>query len=93
VTQWPLLRLKRVSVRFLGEVVMRLSEELEVALSEWERTPEGFEMKTTKGLAKLYKKGKREWFVSVDGKEKSLGKRASFDHAEGYLVSIGAKPK
>lgn len=72
---------------------MRLSEQLRGALTEWKKTPDGYEMSTTKGVAKLFKRGKREWFISVDGKEQSLGKCASFDHAEGYLEEIGAKPR
>ena len=76
---------------------MRLSEELKSALMEWKKTADGYEMMTTKGLAKLFtKKGKRggkKWFIEVDGKETALGRRASFDHAEGVLVSMGAKPK
>lgn len=76
---------------------MRLSEELRDALTEWRKTADGYEVETTKGLAKIFsKKGKRggkKWFIEVDGKEHALGRRGSFDHAEGVLVSIGAKQK
>lgn len=75
---------------------MRLSEELHRSLTEWKKTADGYEMETTKGLAKLFvKKGPRggkKWFISIGGKETSLGRRASFDHAEGVLQDMGAKP-
>jgi len=76
----------------------QLTEAIERApLEEWKKTPDGYEMETTKGLAKIfYKKGKRggkKWFMSLDGKEYAFGRRASFDHAEGVLVKVGARPK
>jgi hypothetical protein len=70
---------------------MSLAAELLMALTEWKKTPKGYEMKTSKGLAKLYKKG-REWVLSIEGDEVRLGRRASFDHAEGALKQRGAKP-
>lgn len=77
---------------------MRLSEELRSALMEWTPVADGgYEMMTTKGLAKIFNRkgprGGKKWFMTVAGKEYSFNRRASFDHAEGVLVSIGAKPK
>jgi hypothetical protein len=70
---------------------MRLSEQLHEALTEWKKTGEGYELKTSMGLAKLYKKGK-QWMLAMGDEEVSLGRRASFDHAEGILKELGAKP-
>jgi len=74
---------------------MRLSEELQGALTEWKKTSDGYEMVTSKGLAKIFsKKGKRggkKWFMSIAGKEYEFGRRASFDHAEDILFKVGAR--
>lgn len=74
---------------------MMLSEQLQAALTEWKKTSDGYEMMTSKGLAKIFsKKGKRggkKWFMSVAGKEYEFGRRASFDHAEGILSKIGVR--
>ena len=74
------------------------SVERGVSLTElWKKPADGYEMMTTKGLVKLYPKkgprGGKKWFILVAGKETNLGRRASFDHAEGVLVDIGARPK
>lgn len=53
----------------------------------WKKTSEGYELKTDKGLAKVYKRGTR-WFVSLGKQEAELGQRASFDHAEGELKKM-----
>lgn len=73
------------------EAEVRLSEQLQEAIG-WKKTATGYEMETTKGKAVLFKRG-REWFISIGGKETSLGKRASFDHAEGVLQDMGARPR
>ena len=72
--------------------------ELKSVLTEWKKTPEGYEMDLKGRTAKLYKKPKKlksgktskvkEWFLSYHGKEYPLGKKASFDHAEGKLKEI-----
>jgi hypothetical protein len=37
-------------------------------------------------LAKLYKNGKKKWFLDYKGKTHPLPRRASFDHAEKILA-------
>ena len=73
---------------------MRLSEQLaEAAEPSWKKTAAGYEMQTSMGLAKLYKKGSgKGWYLSLGDEEVSLGPKASFDHAEGILKEVGAKP-
>lgn len=69
--------------------------ELRAALSEWKKTPDGYEMDLKGRTAKLFRKPKKrgkglakDWYLSYHGKEYPLGKRASFDHAEGKLKEI-----
>lgn len=73
---------------------MKLSKQLtEAARSSWHKTAAGYEMQTSMGLAKLYKKGSgKGWYLSLGDEEVSLGSRASFDHAEGVLKEVGAQP-
>lgn len=55
----------------------------------WKKTADGYEIRTKLGQATLSKKGKK-WILSVGGESVELGRRASFDHAEGILVKLGA---
>jgi hypothetical protein len=72
-------------------------QELEEAARtrSWKQTPEGYEMLHQGSLATLTKKGK-EWVLSHQGREKGLGRKASFDTAEKALQGLGeaanAKP-
>jgi hypothetical protein len=75
---------------------MRLSEELRGALTEWQKTADGYDVKTSKGLATLVKKGKAlssPWVLTLGKKVIELPRRASFDHAEGALKDMGAMIK
>jgi hypothetical protein len=67
---------------------MRLSRELLEATSGWKKTADGYEWDTSKGMARLFKKGKA-WYLSFGGEEVKLPRRASFDHAEGILKELG----
>lgn len=63
--------------------------EAQCLLTEWKKTAEGYEMEYKGDMAKLFKKPiKRSmrWYISYRGKETDLGKKASFDHAEGVLA-------
>ena len=64
--------------------------EAQALLTEWKKTTEGwYEMSYKGSMAKLYKKPYKRstrWYISYKGKETDLGKKASFDHAEGVLA-------
>lgn len=55
----------------------------------WNKTPDGYEAETTKGRARLSKVGKR-WVLTLGDEAADLGRRASFDRAEGKLSDWGA---
>jgi hypothetical protein len=58
-------------------------------LNEWKKTADGFEMEYRGSTAKLFKKPYKRstrWYISYKGKDTELGKKASFDHAEGVLA-------
>ena len=53
----------------------------------WKKTPTGYELTTAKGVAVLRKKGRR-WFLDFVGQSIDLGRRASFDSAEGIISKL-----
>jgi hypothetical protein len=71
----------------LREAVESLSG---AALTEWKKTPEGYSVRTSIGVATLAKV-KKKWVLRVGEHEVELPRRASFDHAERILVKMGAR--
>ena len=55
----------------------------------WTKTTTGYELETPNGTATVEKTGKA-WTVTYRGETRDLGRKASFDHAEGAIVEIDA---
>lgn len=56
-------------------------------ISSWKRASGGYTAKTSVGEAKLHRKG-RNWVLSIGEKGYTLGRKASFDHAEGIIEKL-----
>jgi len=55
----------------------------------WKKTGAGYSIETSKGTATVEKTGKT-WTLRLGSESWDLGRRASFDHAEGTLRQVGA---
>lgn len=55
----------------------------------WKKTAAGYELETKIGTAVMAKAGKT-WKLTVGDSVIDLGRRASFDHAEGALLELDA---
>jgi len=85
--------LNKAIVSFQESEIETVSENLIESGPSWKKTPDGYEMKTKMGVAKLTKQGTKinsPWVLSLGDESVKLPRKASFDHAEGILKELGA---
>lgn len=74
---------------------MGLSLQLEAAVAapKWTPTKDGYVFSRfgARAVRRVTKRGRAQWFLILDGKEHDLGRRASFDHAEGIIAQYARR--